>query len=194
MLEFCFIGAAMKPGAYDAQGRRKYLNKNENRKFLKEADSLCPAESSFCLTLYYSGCRISEALSLTVNDIDWETHVIRFRSLKKRDKVVIRRVPIPASLSKKLKSLEPGTDDLRLWQFSRSTGWRIVKSVMKKAQITGIHATAKGLRHGFGVRGAMERIPVHLLRDWMGHADISTTAIYLDIRDEEERELIKRTW
>ena len=85
-------------------------------------------------------------------------------------------------------------DEQRLWGFSRTTGWRIIKSVMKAAGIEGIHATTKGLRHGFGVRGALEQIPVSLIQNWMGHADATTTAIYLGVRDEEERELIERTW
>ncbi|MGK0190719.1 MAG: integrase/recombinase XerD, partial [Verrucomicrobiales bacterium] len=170
------------------------LNKAENRKFLAAVGSLAKSEASFCLIIYYTGCRISEALSLTPGDIDWSTHIVRIRCLKRHGKTVFRRVPIPASLTADLRSLHQRELESRLWRFSRSTGWRIIKGVMKQADITGLQATTKGLRHGFGVRGALEKIPINVLRDWMGHSDISTTAIYLDVRDEEERKLIKRTW
>ena len=74
------------------------------------------------------------------------------------------------------------------------SAWRIVKEVMDSAGVSGIHATCKGLRHGFGVRAALAGLPVTLIQRWMGHANPSTTAIYLDVRDDEERELISKTW
>jgi hypothetical protein len=56
---------------------------------------------------------------------------------------------------------------------------------MRAAGVSGIHATTKGLHHGFGVREAPEQIPLTLIRQWMGHADAATTAIYLAVRDDE---------
>lgn len=41
-----------------------------------------------------------------------------------------------------------------LWPFSRVMGWKHVKAVIQAANIGGLHATPKGLRHGFGVRMA----------------------------------------
>jgi site-specific recombinase XerD len=82
----------------------------------------------------------------------------------------------------------------RFWNFSRVTGWRIIKNVMEAANIAGIHATTKGLRHGFGVRGALGKIPMNIIQNWMGHADATTTAIYLDVQGEEEIALIEKTW
>jgi integrase len=40
----------------------------------------------------------------------------------------------------------------------------------------------------------MVQTPVNLIQNWMGHSDPSTTAIYLAVKDEEERELIEKTW
>jgi integrase len=40
----------------------------------------------------------------------------------------------------------------------------------------------------------MAQIPVSLIQGWMGHSDPSTTAIYLAVKDDEERELIEKTW
>ena len=194
MDKFCFIGAAMNPSPYDSRGRRKYLNGSENRKFLEAAACLSAQEAVFCLTIYYTGCRISEALSLTGDDIDHETSVLMIRTLKKRRWSHRRRVPIPKSLAKQLAQLSPATGGKRLWKFSRATGWRIVKRAMNEAGIVGVHATTKGLRHGFGVRAALKQIPLTTIQNWMGHSNVNTTAIYLDVRDEEERELIRRTW
>jgi len=180
--------------AYDREGKRKYLSRAEGQKFLEQVVRLPTLNALFCLILYYTGCRISEALGLCRSDFDSEMKVILIRSLKKRDRRETRRIPVPEFLVKELMNVAAFNEDQRLWPFSRTTGWRIIKSVMREAGISGIHATSKGLRHGFGVRSAMGQIPVSLIQGWMGHADSATTAIYLAVRDEEERTLMEKTW
>lgn len=184
----------MRPSAYDRAGRRKYLNKKENVRFRKAVDSLPLSHQAFCLTIYFTGCRISEALSLTADDIDWESSVVRFLTLKRRSHTIVRRIPIPKKLLNQLREIAGEERERRLWQFSRTTGWRIVKNAMREANIEGAQAMPKGLRHGFGVRSAIEAIPINLLSGWMGHADITTTTIYMNVTDDEELEFIKRTW
>ena len=192
-----FHGGTMETcarSAYDQEGRRKYLSREEGRRFLDHVVRLPKPSALFCLTLYYTGCRISEALALCRCDLDSEMNVVAIRSLKKRGRKEMRRIPLPEFLVKELIVNAPTGDGQRLWKFSRTTGWRIIKWVMEAAGIEGIHATSKGLRHGFGVRGALGQIPVSLIQAWMGHADPTTTAIYLNVQDEEERVLIERTW
>lgn len=196
MLEFCFIERTMRGSirsAYDATGRRKYLTRLEGKRFLNDIRALPCSERLFSLTLFYTGCRISEALNLKISDIDAKSGVLLITTLKKRGRIVVRRVPVPKSLAKELKAVAAHSDG-RIWKFSRSTGWRSVKTAMKRGGIEGIHATAKGLRHGFGVRCALKQIPVTLIQKWMGHSDLGTTAIYLAVKDDEERELIQKTW
>jgi len=179
--------------AYDSAGRRKYLNAREGKAFLKAAAELPLQERLLCELLYYVGCRISEAISLTAADLDSTDGVVRIFCLKKRDKPHTRRVPVPGHLMRELGKLT-SSPDKRLFPISRMTSWRIVKRVMSKARIKGIHACPKGLRHGFGVRGIMKRVPIHLIQRWMGHASPQTTAIYLAVMDEEERKLIRLMW
>ncbi len=180
--------------AYDHEGRRKYLTHAEGRRFLKCARKLPRPEAMFCMTIYYTGIRISEALALTAEDIDFSTGAIRICTLKKRERREYRRIPVPNALLSGLRHLAGERTEGHLWRFSRTTGWRIIKQVMEAAEITGIHATTKGLRHAFGVRGALAKIPLNLLQLWFGHSQSATTAIYLDVRDDEERTLIQRTW
>jgi integrase len=179
--------------AYDREGKRKYLSRDEGRRFLEHVVQLPKPTALFCLVIYYTGCRISEALALCRGDFDPELNVVAIRSLKKRGKNQIRRIPLPEFVVAEIFGA-PSVGRHRIWAFSRTTGWRIIKAVMKSAGIAGVHATTKGLRHGFGVRGALGQVPVNLIQNWMGHADASTTAIYLDVKDDEERALIKKTW
>ena len=77
---------------FDSQGNRLYLNGDERKSFLKAADSQKREVKALCQVLHYTGCRISEALELTPKRIDHSEQTLRFRSLKKRDKILYRDV------------------------------------------------------------------------------------------------------
>jgi len=187
-----FHGGLMVFSAYDEDGKRKYLTASENERFLGAARVMPPEQEAFCRLLFFTGCRISEGLSLGSDSIDDEENVLKIRTLKKRDKSHVRRIPIPCELAKSLRAL--GTDKTHFWSFSRTTAWRDVKTVMKLSEIVGIQASPKGLRHGFGVRAALAGIPITKISTWMGHSKVETTAIYLDVQDEEDRALMAKTW
>src|SRR6185437_17170117 len=111
--------------------------------------------ATFCCTLAYSGCRISEALALTSDRVDLHAGVLVFESLKKRRKGVFRAVPVPPYFLETLAAVHglsslhrAGETPSRLWSWSRPTGWRYVHSVMQAAGVNGLHASPKGLRHG----------------------------------------------
>ncbi len=40
----------------------------------------------------------------------------------------------------------------------------------------------------------MKEIPLPLLQRWMGHADLETTAIYLQVNGNEEKSFAGRMW
>jgi site-specific recombinase XerD len=53
----------------------------------------------------------------------------------------------------------------------------------------------KALRHGFGVHGVTEaEVPLNMIKKWLGHSRIETTAIYADALGKEERLLASRMW
>lgn len=179
--------------AYDSAGKRKYLTAGEGLAFLKAAKRLPPEEALFCELMYYSGCRITEALGIGRDEVDLEEAIIRVRCLKKRGKLVIRRIPLPEQLIRRLLQ-RPSLENGCLWNFCRMTAWRIIKKAMADAGINGSHASPKGLRHAFGVRAAMAKVPVSVIQVWMGHSFVSTTGIYLAVGGSEERDLMARTW
>ena len=52
---------------HDTQGRRLYLTAAERAAFLAAAKQAALPVRTFCLVLHYTGCRISEALALTLS-------------------------------------------------------------------------------------------------------------------------------
>ena len=145
---------------YDRTGHRKYLTAEERDAFLSTAEFASREVRTFCAVLAYTGCRISEAHALTADRVDLEDTVIIFETLKKRRSGIYRAVPVPDTLLQVL-DLVHGIRDAqarrdggrrhRLWPWSRMTGYRRVMEVLARAEVTGPHATPKGLRHGFGV-------------------------------------------
>ncbi|UAK22998.1 tyrosine-type recombinase/integrase [Sphingomonas nostoxanthinifaciens] len=182
---------------HDYNGHRKYLTIEETKQFLAQAARCDPLVHSFCCFLVRTGCRISEALSLTAENIDFAAQQVIIKCLKKRQKQVFRAVPLPRIFLDKLRGwFRTGvlpTQGL-LWPWSRMTGYRRVREVMARARIVGEHASPKGLRHGFGVRAIQSNVPLNLVQRWLGHADIKTTAIYTSVIGPEERAISARMW
>ena len=112
----------------------------------------------------------------------------------------VREVPIAPGLMAalvqqfNLKELQrdPETANRRLWPMSRVTAWRVVKGAMLEAGIVGRPACPRGLRHGFGVGTLQASVPLNMVQKWMGHARMSTTAIYADASGDEEAALAAR--
>ncbi|MBZ0149390.1 MAG: site-specific integrase [Pseudorhodoplanes sp.] len=184
---------------YSQSGQRKYLTGPERARFIAAAQACPRAElRTLCLTLAYTGCRISEALALTAGSIEAEAGFIAIRSLKKRGVLAVREVPVPANLLNALEQVHRVSrlySSTRLWPLSRSRAWQLVKSIMDEAGIAnGIHATPKGLRHGFGLHAVRSGVPLNLVQRWLGHARMETTAIYLQAIGSEEREIAQRMW
>lgn len=188
---------------FNRAGKRKYLTNDERQAFISAAKTRPREVRTFCLVLAYTGCRISEALQLTADRIDPAGGLVVFESLKKRRDGIFRAVPVPPALLDALELVHgiseaqrrpDGGAGLRLWTWSRSTAWRRVQEVMQAAGIAGPQASPKGLRHGFGVAAVQAGIPLNLVQRWLGHADLATTAIYVDAVGVEEQELAARMW
>lgn len=181
---------------FDRQGNRKYLNEPERRLYLQAIKDEPDAQRrAFCLALFYTGCRISEALNVTVERIDLTGKAIVFETLKRRGRGYFRAVPIPDSLWRLLRQVLNGHEtSARVWDFSRASGYRLVTDYMEQAGIAGGMACPKGLRHGFAVACLAQKIPLPTVQKWLGHARLETTAIYLNVSGNEERELAKRLW
>jgi integrase/recombinase XerD len=202
---------------FNTAGKRLYLTDSERKKFLAAADGEDRTVRSFCYVLAHTGCRISEALQLVGERIDFAAGAIVFESLKKRKRGVYRAVPVPPAVLEMLAMVHGLKDKKKrpsatkktatkkkaaggkdspppLWDFGRTTAWKHVIAVMKAAGVKGPHATPKGLRHGFGVAAIQAGIPLNLLQRWLGHAQLTTTAIYANAVGPEERNIAARMW
>lgn len=179
-----------------ANGSRKYLNQAERREFILAARQAECDVQLLCLIVAETGCRLSEALALKPHNVDLANSALTFETLKRRNRGIYRQVPVSPSLLWLLQDWLQARPPLkgRLFSIHRQTGWRWVEQVMRAAQIYGPQATSRGLRHGFAVAAVQNDIPLNIVQKWLGHAYLSTTAIYANAVGEEERAFAKRTW
>ena len=188
---------------YARDGQRKYLNTDERSRFFTAAGAADPATRTLCMTLAHTGCRISEALALSVASVQLSAGVISIRTLKKRGRFHVREIPIPPDLLAALDEVH-GIRELqqdmamavqkRLWPWSRTWAWTRVKAVMAHAGISGLQANPRGLRHSFGVHAVHSGVPLNLVQRWLGHARMLTTAIYANVVGPEEIAIAERMW
>jgi integrase/recombinase XerD len=182
---------------YAANGARKYLNAAERERVLVVMQNLPPAESLFALTLAWTGARVSEVLALTPASFQIDAGVVAVVTLKRR-RFVVREVPVPPELMVRLDqhfrlSAAP-PDGGQLWPWCRVTAWRLIKDVMRRAGVEGRRACPRGLRHSFGIAALQAQVPLNLAQRWLGHAHISTTAIYAAACGPEEIAFAERLW
>ena len=181
---------------------RKYLTADETKRFIAYARLENRETRTFCTMLKETGIRMSEALNLTMAHIDLSSRCVTVETLKKRRKGVFRQIPLSDSFLGELNLVHQIRSKQRtlkgknqkLWNFTRRTGHRRVQTVMDRAGIFGHHACSQGLRHAFGVTCVLCEVPLPIIQKWMGHSSIETTAIYLQVRGEEERMLASRVW
>src|SRR3954464_4678664 len=129
---------------YDAEGRRLYFTEDERRAFVSAGSKASREVRTFCGVLHATGCRISEALALTPQQIDLSGRVVVFESLKKRRRGVFRAVPVPPELLDALdlvhgirEAQRRGQAKALLWPWSRMTAYRHVQEVIAAGGIPG---------------------------------------------------------
>lgn len=185
---------------YAHDGSRLYVNESERVAYIKAANGLPPLVRLFCLTLVYTGCRLSEARNLRSEHFQIDERRVSIHTLKRRKSGCIRELPIPDEL---VEAFNASRSDhgKRGFLFSKTTrppartvSYRWVKGCMAQAGIEGSQACPKGLRHGFGIHATRCGVQLHMLQKWMGHASMNTTAIYATALGPEEAEIAGRMW
>jgi len=138
------------------------------------------------LTLIYSaGLRGQEVINLKISDIDFERMVIHIRQSKyKKDRIVPLSTTMVIGLKKYLRAENP-----HVWLFNgkepdgrysvRGLSW-VMRETLKKTSITK-KVNLHSLRHTYATHLLEQGLNIVTLKDLLGHADISTTMIYLHV-------------
>ena len=130
------------------------------------------------LFLWHSGCRPIEAANLKWTDVDHTKGEITLRCGK--NAVISRKFPLTNELSKILHNIP--IDGLYVFSnkakpLNADKIYQYVKRRLLWAKLG--HLSPYGLRHSFAERLAKQGISPFFIQKLMGHADISTTMVYV---------------
>ena len=159
------------------------LNRAELKELFKAPALL---KHRIVLTLIYSaGLRGQEVVNLKLSDIDFERKTIHIRQSKyKKDRIV----PLSDLMAKGLKKYI-SAEHPHVWLFNgkepdrrysvRGLSW-VMRETLKKTSVkkdVNLHS----LRHSYATHLLEEGLNIVTLKELLGHAEITTTMIYLHV-------------
>ncbi|QIV79342.1 tyrosine-type recombinase/integrase [Fervidobacterium pennivorans subsp. keratinolyticus] len=144
--------------------------------------------------LYFCGLRVSELCNLRVEDVSFYPPYVKVVMGKgNKDRLVPISENIVPLLEKYVERYKP-----KIYFFENkgqplhpSTVFRIVKRAAQKAGITK-HIHPHTLRHTFATHLVMNNVNVKIVQELLGHANLSTTSIYLHVADKEKFDAVKK--
>ena len=147
--------------------------------------------------LYATGLRVSEMVSLRLQDVHWQMQAIRTIGKGNKERVIPVAGPALALLGRYIADVRPkvaarGDDDSvflnnRGRGFSRVGVWKILKRHASEAGITR-RVTPHTIRHSFATHLLEGGADLRAIQEMLGHADLSTTEIYTHTSDAHLRE------
>jgi site-specific recombinase XerD len=159
------------------------LNRSELRELFKAPTLL---KHRIVLTLIYSaGLRAQEAINLKISDIDFERETIHIRQSKyKKDRIV----PLSKQMAKGLHKYYSVEHPDR-WVFNgkepdgrysvKGLSW-VMRETLKKTTIKK-EVSLHSLRHSYATHLLEDGVNILSIKELLGHADITTTMIYLHV-------------
>jgi integrase len=176
------------------QGRVRYLSLEEERRLMPVLIGDRAHLRDLVILDINTGLREDELLSLKVQDIDLQRHLLHVRKSKNGDG---REVPLNDTAHWLLKRLveQARNEDLEYLFTNRETGTRFGsfktawKTACKKAGITNLRF--HDLRHTFGTRAIDNGAPLSAVQKVMGHKTIQTTMQYVHATDEGKRRAVQ---
>jgi integrase/recombinase XerD len=165
-----------------------YLTPEEVKRMFEVAKKGRNGERNSLLvkTLFETGLRVSECLSLTPRKIDThEGHAVLYiRGKGKKD----RMVALPDTLAYMLKAYAYSKNlklDERLWRISRQRVWQILKEIAEKAGLQK-RVYPHLLRHSDALERLRRTGNPKALQIHLGHASFFVTARYLSTLTAED--------
>ncbi|MCX7654068.1 MAG: tyrosine-type recombinase/integrase [Fervidobacterium sp.] len=144
--------------------------------------------------LYFCGLRVGELCNLRIEDISLYPPYLKIVMGKgNKDRLVPINELIVPLLEKYLNTYKPKIYfvENKGKPVHPSTVFRIVKRAAKRAGITK-HIHPHTLRHSFATHLIMNNVNVKIVQELLGHANLSTTSIYLHVADKEKFDAVKK--
>lgn len=177
------LACPILPTVIQRYGLPVVLSKTECRLLFKTPTYL---KHRIVLTLIYSaGLRVSEAVKLKLEDIDFERKTLMVRNGKgKKDRCLPLSTVLAKGLHTYLQTFKPQTWLLNSNTRGKPYSTRSVQAVMQQAMLKANiakSASVHSLRHSFATHLLENGVNIVSVQALMGHAKIETTLVYLQL-------------
>ena len=193
-------------GLTAAKTERKYpeiLTSREVELFLEQpqcVDAKGFRDHAMLELLYATGIRVSELISLDLDDLNLSASFIRCRS-KGKERIIPLYHGAVKALQDYVKNIRPqliadsGEEALFVnmngERMSRQGFWKIIKCYQEKAGIEK-DITPHTLRHSFAVHLLENGADLRSIQEMLGHADISSTQIYTHVIKRQLKDVYQK--
>jgi site-specific recombinase XerD len=178
------------------RGIRAFLRPDEYTKLLSLAGASA-RDYAILQTFLQTGVRVSELCDLRLDEVDLVAGTLHVRGKGR----VERSIRLETKGLRALKSWlavrpQSANDHLFLNQYASPLGARGVrKLVAKYVRQAGItkRASPHTFRHTFGTYKAKRGVSPFQLKEWLGHANLNTTQIYVHMAEQNDGKLMEAT-
>ena len=150
--------------------------------------------------LYATGIRVSEMISLDVEDLNLTAGFIRCRG-RDRERIIPLYHAAVTAIRDYTKNIRPqliaDSEETALFvnmngeRMSRQGFWKIIKHYQEKAGIEK-DITPHTLRHSFAVHLLENGADLRSIQEMLGHADISSTQIYTHVVKRQLKDIYQK--
>lgn len=144
--------------------------------------------------LYATGMRVSELVSLKIEDVNLSMGFIHCRDLNKERVIPIEnaaKVALENFIKNSRETMCEGSTylftNLKGMPMTRQGFWKLIKAYARKAGINK-DITPHMIRHSFASHLVTNGADLKAVQEMLGHSDISTTQIYLKSRQNRIKE------
>ncbi|MGC8609771.1 MAG: site-specific tyrosine recombinase/integron integrase [Thermoplasmata archaeon] len=173
-----------------------YLNEMEMSAILEKSKSNF-RDYVILMTLAYTGLRVSELVSLNIEDIDFYDNIIHIKSGKgDKDRIVIIDPKVIELIKEYLKNEKRFSGPLFISKKKmRITSTHIERIVKKYVKLAGItkKVTPHTFRHTFATILLKNGADIRFIQQLLGHSSISTTQIYTHVDENSLKEIYMKT-
>ncbi|RKY00774.1 site-specific integrase [Candidatus Poribacteria bacterium] len=145
------------------------------------------------LVLRYTGARIGEVLMIDDRtDINYREGEIKLVTLKQKGRPS-RIVPVPKNVTSEIAVYRAEFPEMsgRIFKIDQANFRKVFYKLAKEAGIPRELAHPHTLRHTRAIELLRHGVPVTVVQSLLGHAYLSTTAIYLRISGQEAKEILR---